>query len=125
MKPRQLALILHRYIGVFLGILLIVITLTGSLLVFENEIDRFFNPHLLKVVPQKERVSLEFVLDKVSSAYPELKISSIDIPQNDTGVYKVWSESKNERTVFIYVNPYNGKILGSRLREKTLINFLV
>ncbi|MFB2923825.1 PepSY-associated TM helix domain-containing protein [Aerosakkonema funiforme] len=125
MKLRKLALVLHRYIGITVGILLIAICLTGSLLVFGNEIDRFLNPQLLQVVPQPERVSLQYVVNRVNSVYPNLKIESIDIPQNPTAVYRVWSESKDKQVVFIYVNPYNGSILGSRLKEKTLMNFLV
>ncbi|MBD3560659.1 PepSY domain-containing protein, partial [Planktothrix sp. FACHB-1355] len=125
MKLRKLALVLHRYIGVTVGILLIAICLTGSLLVFGNEIDRFLNPQLLQVVPQPERVSLQYVVNRVNSVYPNLKIDSIDIPQNPTAVYRVWSESKDKQVVFVYVNPYNGSLLGSRLKEKTLMNFLV
>lgn len=58
MKLRKLAFTLHRYIGVMLGLLLVLIGLTGSLLVFGNEIDRFLNLQLLQVTPQGQRVSI-------------------------------------------------------------------
>jgi len=125
MKLRKLALSVHRYIGLMLGILLIIISLTGSSLVFVNEIDRFLNPNLLQVVAQEKRVSLQSVLDTVRSAYPKLKVESIDIPQNPTGVYRAWSESPDKQVVFVYINPYTGKILGSRLQKQTIYHFLV
>ncbi|MBG1241452.1 PepSY domain-containing protein [Nostoc sp. NZL] len=52
MKLRKSILSLHRYVGILAGILLIIISLTGSLLVFHEEIDQFFNPQLLRVTPQ-------------------------------------------------------------------------
>src|SRR4028118_1277305 len=118
MKLRKLALNVHRYIGLMLGLLLIIISLTGTSLVFVNEIDRFLNPNLLQVVAGEKRVSLQSVLDTVRSAYPKLKVESIDIPQNPTGVYRAWSESPDKQVVFVYINPYTGKILGSRLQDR-------
>lgn len=125
MKLRQVALSLHRYIGYIAGLVLVFIALTGSLLVFKNEIDRFFEPQLLQVVPGEKRVPLQSVVDKVRFNYPELSITSVDMPLPGEGVYKIWSESKSKQTVFLYVNPYNGDILGSRLQEKTLMDILV
>lgn len=125
MKLRKLALSLHRYIGLMVGLLLILISLTGSVLVFSNEIDQFLNPALLQVVPQEKRVSVQSVLDTVRSTYPKLKLESIDIPQNPTSVYRAWTQSPDKEVVFIYINPYTGKILGSRLQKQTLHHFVV
>ena len=73
MKLRQLAFTLHRYIGVMLGLLLVLIGLTGSLLIFGNEIDRFLNPQLLQVPPQGQRVSIESVLKTAQQTYLDQK----------------------------------------------------
>lgn len=47
MKLRKLALTLHSYIGVAIGLLLVIIGLTGSSIVFHEEIDRALNPQLM------------------------------------------------------------------------------
>ncbi len=41
-KIRDLTFTLHRYLGLAVGLVLIIVGLTGSLLVFEKEIDQFF-----------------------------------------------------------------------------------
>ncbi|MEG4325971.1 PepSY-associated TM helix domain-containing protein, partial [Microcoleus sp. herbarium5] len=71
MNFRKLAFKLHLYLGLVVGIFLAVIALTGSLLVFGPEIERFFNPQLLQVIPQGERIPLENVLHIVEKAYPQ------------------------------------------------------
>jgi uncharacterized iron-regulated membrane protein len=38
-KIRKLAFTLHRYIGLAVGLILVIVSLTGSLLVFEHELD--------------------------------------------------------------------------------------
>lgn len=124
-KLRQPTLILHRYTGVIAGILLIIIGLTGSMLVFAEELDHFLHPQLLQVVSQNERVSLETVLDTVREARPDLKPHRIIVPQESNGVYTVMMESPSEEYTDIYVNPYSGTIVGSRPFKQTLGGFLI
>lgn len=125
MKLRKPALILHGYAGVIAGILLIIIGLTGSVLVFSEELDHFLNPQLLQVVPQDERVPLETVLNTVREARPELKAHRVIVPQKPDGVYTVMMESPSEEYTNVYVNPYSGTILGSRPFKQTLGGFLI
>ena len=81
-KIRQVAFNLHQYIGLVVGLLLIIVGLTGSLLVFQHEIDQFLVQRQFgQVIPQQQRVSIESVLNTVKTAYsdrPDLKLNSID-----------------------------------------------
>ena len=124
-KLRQPALILHGYSGVIAGILLIIIGLTGSVLVFSEELDHFLNPQLLHVVPQDERVPLGTVLNTVQEARPDLKAHRVIVPQKSDGVYTVMMESQSEEYTDVYVNPYSGTILGFRPFKQTLGGFLI
>ncbi|MBW4638373.1 MAG: PepSY domain-containing protein [Gloeocapsa sp. UFS-A4-WI-NPMV-4B04] len=121
MKLRQLAFTLHRYIGVMLGLLLVLIGLTGSLLVFGNEIDRFLNPQLLQVTPQGQRVSIESVLKTAQQTYPDQKPEHFVIPDEPNEVYTMVVGGHSSG---IYANPYTGKLLGSRLPRQSLKGFL-
>ena len=132
MKLRQLSLKLHRYVGIMVGLLLVAIALTGSILVFHEEIDRYLNPQVMQVVPQIEsekqtlsdRKSPDFVFNKVRSAYPELTLRIIHLPMEADGVYKVGLESKTEEWFDVYINPYSGVILGTKQWGRTLITFI-
>ncbi len=132
MKLRKLALILHRYVGVLFGLLILVIGVTGSALVFYKEIDRAINPHLFHVVPQgesasqtlRDRVSPDSALQIVRSAYPDLKPSYIDLLQKPDAVYTVGMTSKKDEFIYAYVNPYSGAILGTQQWGRTLMTFV-
>ncbi len=124
-KLRQPALILHRYAGIVAGILLAIIGLTGSSLVFSEELDHFLHPQLLQVVPQEKRLPLETVLDTVREARPDLKVHRVIVPRELDGVYTVMMEAASEEYTNVYVNPYSGTILGSRPFEQTLAGFLI
>lgn len=52
---RQLWLSIHLYLGLFIGALLVILGLTGSIAVFWAEIDEWLNPELLTVtVPEQK-----------------------------------------------------------------------
>ncbi|MBW4678517.1 MAG: PepSY domain-containing protein [Microcoleus vaginatus WJT46-NPBG5] len=124
MKLHSIALSLHRYLGILVGLILVLIGLTGSFLVFHKEIDRFLNPHLSHVIPQGQRIPVQTALDIVRSAYPDLTLSYIDLPQKIDSVYKVAMSSKNDESLFFYLNPYTGDILGSQQWGRTLTTFI-
>jgi len=124
-KLREPALILHRYAGVIAGILVVIIGFTGSVLVFAGELDHFWNPQLLQVVPQDKQVPLQTILNTVREAHPDLKAHRIIIPQKPDGAYTVMMESPSEKYIDFYVNPYSGAVLGSRPFQETLGGFLI
>jgi uncharacterized iron-regulated membrane protein len=122
-KIRNIAFILHRYIGLAVGLLLIWVGLTGSLLVFEDEIDQLIVAHqFAKVIPQGQRISVESALNFVTAAYanrPDLKPTSIiTLPEKDTYIVRLTPKEGENREVF--VNPYTGAILGDRGQETSL-----
>src|SRR4028118_1705606 len=104
MKFRKLAFKLHLYLGLVVGIFIAAIALTGSLLVFDPEIERFFNPQLLQVIPQAERRPLENVLQIVEKAYPQNQAFSIFLLREAKEVCQVLMLSKSEEVVRVYVN---------------------
>lgn len=124
MKFRQVVFTLHRYVGLMVGLLLLVIGLTGSSLVFWHEIDRSLNSHLYHVVPQRQQIPVQSVLNKVRSAYPDFKLNYIKLPQKLDGSYQVAMESKSGSSIYLYLNPYTGAILGSQQWGRTLMTFI-
>ena len=77
-KIRNLAFSFHRYIGLAVGLILVIVGLTGSLLVFNQEI----NAALVKrkydrVIPQQQTLSLDVITNSVKDNYanqPDYKI---------------------------------------------------
>ena len=64
---RKLLLNLHLYTGLIAGIFLVLLSVTGSFMVFEDDVDRALNPKLTWVQPGNKRLSLNEDRKKPSS----------------------------------------------------------
>ena len=119
---RRISLILHRYLGLYLGAVIVVLSLTGSVLVFRGEIDAWMHPDVVRVAPTTERVSLDRVTHRVEAAFPGDQVRLVRLPQSPTEPYKVWlSEASHER---VFVDPADGTILGHWDERETLTGWL-
>jgi uncharacterized iron-regulated membrane protein len=111
---RKLIFKVHMYAGLCVGLLLAVSGLTGSILVFGEEIDRLLNPSLLRVEPRAEKATLEDVLGSAGRAYPNEKAARIRFPAFSGGTYEVCFEAKRDPRC-AYVDPHSAALLGSRV----------
>jgi uncharacterized iron-regulated membrane protein len=103
---------IHLWFSLLAGIFIVLICLTGSILVFEGELNRAFYPELFKVT-QGKAVSYDTAYQAVMEKYSKGKVDRIytaDYPDTE-GVYvyrvKVGKERKQ-----VYVDPGTGKITG-------------
>jgi uncharacterized iron-regulated membrane protein len=124
---RNVAFTLHRYLGLVVGIILIIVGLTGSLLVFQEEIDHFLvNVQFGQVIPQGEALSVESIVQVVQKAYDNsgLKLSSIELPLDSEAPIPVRLNSLDDKRIEVFINPYTGAIMGQRDRDKSIISIL-
>jgi uncharacterized iron-regulated membrane protein len=121
---RKLIFKAHMYVGLCAGLLLALMGLTGSMLVFGDELDRFFNPSLLSVEPGGEKVSVEAVIKSVRQAYPSEKVARIRFPHDREGTYELCFEAKTDARC-VYVDPYSAAVLGSRVPSRSFKGRLV
>lgn len=121
---RDINFFIHRYLGLIVALILVIVGLTGSILVFQREIDHFLvHRQVGNIVPSRERVPVEVVLNKIKSAYssqPDIKVESIDIPKLANDPYQVWF-SRNDKWTEVFIHPYTAAILGTREWEKTIL----
>lgn len=127
-RLRKLWLQVHRWIGLTVGLLFVLMGLTGSLLVFEHPLDAWLNPHVLTVEEGTKRQSLENVLIMAENAYPGEAFKAIfaDPPQGPHDVWTIWFPKESEDAsglTQIHVNPYNGDITGRRVRGETFLSW--
>jgi uncharacterized iron-regulated membrane protein len=128
-KLRKWAFVLHRYIGLVVGLVLIIIGLTGSVLVFQREIDAFVIAQRFGqvVVPESQTekiIPLELILDRINDKFkdqPETSVRAIAIPNESHNPYVATVQSKDKKLAQVYVNPYLGEIMGVRDRDSSWI----
>lgn len=115
---RKVILKAHMYAGLCVGLLLAMSGLTGSLLVFGDELDGLLNPSLLRVEPRDERATLEDVLSSVQRAFPNERAARIRFPREREGTYEVCFEAKQDPRC-AYVDPHTASVLGSRVPARS------
>jgi uncharacterized iron-regulated membrane protein len=115
---RNWSFFLHRYLGLIVGIIAIIIGITGSILVFYQEIDTFMlTQRVGQIEVTENRLSLEVILEKVQSNYQDRKdikfdgISSLEKPD----LVQVSFTDSKELSTEVNVNPYTGEILDTRV----------
>jgi len=119
---RRVVLNLHLYTGLAAGLLLVLSGLTGSLLVFREEIEELVYPELMKTAPRDEPVPVQAVLESIGRAYPQDRPFSMRLPRTPQQTYMVRMNGAHD--LLVYADPYSGKILGALRQEDTVTGWI-
>ena len=122
MRTRRIIFNIHLYIGLAVGLFLVLSGLTGSLIVFREEIEELMHPELLETRVRGERVPVQTVLNTVRRAYPEDKIIFLRMPRTPQETYLLKMNSAHD--LFVYADPYSGEVLGAHRQEDTFIGWV-
>ena len=111
----------HLYVGIIAGAIVAFIGVTGSILVFQDEIDRALNPDLFEVIAQKKKMSVEEIVPIIKKNYPRLKIDYLMLNnfKNPNEAYSVMNLKSEEET---FINPYTGLTSGKRIHTSSFIH---
>lgn len=94
---------LHSWLGLFTGMFLILLGLSGSVLVFRTELDAFFNRDLLHVpVSGDKHFSLKHCYDNITSRYPNLDGIAWINPEAGPGAARNFRIYFNDTRLFTY-----------------------
>jgi uncharacterized iron-regulated membrane protein len=119
-KLQNLIFSLHRYLGLGVGLILVIVGLTGSLLVFVPEIDaQIVQQRFGYVTSQEQPIAPDKLVETVKIAYAnhsDWKINQVQMVSN-LPYYTVRLKRPDETQWEVFVNPYTGKVMGDRQRE--------
>lgn len=112
----------HRVLGLSVGIWAALTALTGSLLVFDDEMDALLNPRLLQVEPQALPRDVDAAVQSVRAAYPDEPLGGLRLPRtaDEPYVFRIGTEQVRH----VHVDPYDAEILGSRAEHGGFFGFL-
>lgn len=104
----------HSYLALFAMLPVLLVSITGSILVFKVEIDSLLRPHhmVVNANAQSSRVNLDEMMLSITSRYPEHALAGWELfddkARSDTAyVIKKGSETWSK----IYIDQYSGKLL--------------
>lgn len=101
---------LHRWSTFVLGALFLLVSVTGSVLVFGDEIDRVARPDLFAFTPGD--VGPDSALAAIRAAAPERPVSWLWFPRPERPVYV--GELAGPVARHVHVDPGTGRVLGAR-----------
>ncbi len=114
---RRAALVVHRYVGLVMAVFLLVAGLTGSLLAFNDELDAWISPALMRVSAPADGKYLDpfEVTARVQAQLPKGQThQAVGFNPEPGRAMSAWLEVKPDQWREVFVDPYTGAILGSR-----------
>src|SRR5262245_8221533 len=122
MAARRAWVSLHRWLGLNLGIWFALVGLTGSVLVFEDEVDALLNPTLLVETKGGAHLLPHRILDRVDDDFPLAHVERLRVPRAQDEVYRLLirvaphMRAESDRVEAMY-SAVSGELLGTRQAE--------
>jgi len=120
---RKTAVVIHRYIGLLLAAFLFLSGITGSIIAFHHELDRWLNPGVLTVAPGRPHLLPDAWIDAVKASRPSEIVGYVEVPREADGSAIVYSyalppdgDLAKLVTYQVFVDPATAGVLGARHR---------
>lgn len=114
-RTKNALLLFHRWSGISAGLIIVLVGVTGSILVFEDELDVALNPDLYVAQPDGLRLPFDEITSQAVRTHPGWQpafVSRLDDAPDRTLTVTLRDAGGNERQVF--VNPFTAEIVGER-----------
>ncbi len=126
---KEIASQLHLWLGVSSGLVVFIVALTGSILVFEEELEPVIYPkfHVVEAPKDQSPLSLDKLRSIVTKIYPRQRIARIEIePDPERTVVFGLVKGKKEKDVFsVAVNPYTAEITDTRRENESFFHIVL
>ena len=113
----------HKTIGLFLGLVFVLVGLSGSILAFREDIDERLNYSLMRVA-SPPNASFQPISEMYSSAIQAIpkdaKVERLMMPRHKNAAailtYIVETDDLDSYFYEVFINPYTAKVTGQRLK---------
>lgn len=121
---RKLIFQVHLWAGLIIGIYVMLIGLSGSILVFREELERVSHSEMLRPVnAQGAQIDILTATEKIEAAYPKKKVTFIYAPTPERPVFLGFLREK-KGSLTVSIDPTTGKILGAVDLQKSVLSWV-
>lgn len=119
---RAFFLWIHKWLGLLSTIFLVIAALTGSILAFQHELDRWLNPHFFTLESGKseKRLSVGEWMERVEERFPGISVGFFRLPRDEASPiiagarFSPQSEEAKQGYNQLFIDPRDGAVLGAR-----------
>ncbi|MCL5974491.1 MAG: PepSY domain-containing protein [Gammaproteobacteria bacterium] len=118
-SQRSLWLLLHRWIGVFILVFIVIAGLTGSAIAFWRAVDQWLNPSWYLVDVGDNPQSLKNLSEQVLQTYPTAIVHGIILARNEQSSVIFYLAGEPSGIDEVFIDPYTAQRLGHRDIDRT------
>lgn len=116
---RRLFLTIHLWAGLIAALFLFALGASGSLVAFENEIDRALNPRLTWVDASPARLTLAQTIAELQAANPGYTVRGFELSERNDVAWDAFLSNHTGENRAVAFNPHTGAILGDESTRNT------
>lgn len=102
----------HFFAGLFVVPFMLMLSATGLVMLFDDEIEHYRYAHLIEIAPGGEELSTSEQLTLISERYPESAITQFVASHDPTIANRFNVRAESGHSVLVTVNQYTGELLG-------------
>lgn len=95
-----------------LGLILVVMSVSGAMLVYRNQLQPRLDPRRFVVTPGASRLPADELVARARVAHPTAELESVRFYGDPTAPFLVYFTNRD----YVHLNPYTGEVLGIRPR---------
>ncbi len=114
----------HFYAGLFVIPFMIMLSITGLVMLFDDEIELARYETMLKVVPQEQTVPVSVQLESVQKAYPHFSVTQFAPAKTEHLANRFSIKSEDGRSLIVAVNPYTAELQGTINRADSIYELM-
>ena len=127
-RPQQLLLRkilfqVHVWAGISVGLYLVAMSLTGSVLVFAEELERFLRPDLYGESTPQPTAAISTFLQGARAAYPDRQVTALYLPSHERNTVRVYLR-KGEEILYAYLDPVTARVVGDTRPSTSLVRWM-
>ena len=111
---RKIVFSLHLYTALIVGLFIVILGVTGSIMAFEDDLDRALNAGLFHVEPGVRKLPIGMLEDRIAGAYPNGRIVFFHFSSRAADSDYASVRLGRRTGAQIFIDPYTGRIIGRR-----------
>jgi uncharacterized iron-regulated membrane protein len=116
MSLRTAVLKIHLYLGLVAALFLVILGLTGSIMAFEGDLDHWLHRNLWYVTPSGRPLPENDLISMAQHQFPRTRVVAVQFFR-EANLAQTMQLTDGTR---VFINPYDGSILGSTIGAQNL-----